>query len=1063
MLRLLRVSAHAPASVDKSHVTVASVYSGSVHVSTSLAWTEAHIAAGASPEDFVATATSAPSQIFAASSLLSSQTISSHTIRTSFAVSAPMPESPASWVGVSPCVSSQPCFPGGAGEAAGRWGDNGAPGRLQGAGELLCACLWRGTPGSRIKGFEGDGVNCTDVDECETGVHHTETGNLTACESPLECTNLLGGFECSGCPAGYLAARPAGGRMTCVDVDECQVANGGCDFLTECGNVPGGSSCGPCPAGYTGTGVAGCVDVDECAQGDRGGCAPQARCKNLLGSSTCGPCEPVPPLGCARGGVQCGDCPEGMSGSGQTKCFDYDGCEAAPCFEGVACTDVRAPGVGAVCGDCPEGHVGDGRTCELEACLRQPFPCSLDPPVACSTIPGGGFSCGECPEGYMGDGVMCADVDECATNNGGCHSLSTCQNGVGGRACGDCPLGYNGNGYTQCLKQTLCQDDNGGCDPRTTCTDTASGAPLCGDCPAGYAGDGAAGCVDIDGCQESTCYPGVHCEDIPAPGEDEVHAGGHICGACPVGMVGDGVTCLENPCFWGNGGCDPGVSCAVSADHPAGRVCGACPVGYTDEFTGGDGTRCEPVDGCRNDPCPEHRQCTDLRADAEVALGVAYTCSPCPSGFLTVGSACEDVDECAVGNGGCWMTTTGDVRTECVNTPGGHACGGCPEGLRGSGLTGCAPTTDCADNNGGCWVGTGTATGSSVACTQTELGSVCGECPAGFEGDGAGCADIDGCALHPCFPGVECTDRPAPSLGFTCGACPEGYHGSGERCTLCRMLVGIEYTTAVHGKVVRAGWHRGERELIGGKNNGLDNPECVNAQSDALPHLLVRSGARPLATGTLYLSGASVGEGVHFSWRGASSDGSVLALDASRNKADTYTLNVPKADLVVGRTYTFRLEASLAGNPLVAASASAEFFVDSQPLVVVVQGGDTLTGEGSPVTLNASMSIDPDGKEGEIAFTWRCFVAAATSEECRHVNGTALAPVLRGPVVALLLEGTVPARSYTFIVAGRKGARLTEVSTRVSIITGMPPVAEIEPLTTKVAGISGQAVGVLCR
>eukprot|EP00854_Cymbomonas_tetramitiformis_P007665 gene7665-9129_t len=190
--------------------------------------------------------------------------------------------------------------------------------------------------------------------------------------------------------------------------------------------------------------------------------------------------------------------------------------------------------------------------------------------------------------------------------------------------------------------------------------------------------------------------------------------------------------------------------------------------------------------------------------------------------------------------------------------------------------------------------------------------------------------------------------------------------------------------------------------------------------------------------------------GVHFSWRGASSDGSVLALDASRNKADTYTLNVPKADLVVGRTYTFRLEASLAGNPLVAASASAEFFVDSQPLVVVVQGGDTLTGEGSPVTLNASMSIDPDGKEGEIAFTWRCFVAAATSEECRHVNGTALAPVLRGPVVALLLEGTVPARSYTFIVAGRKGARLTEVSTRVSIITGMPPVAEIEPLTTKV-------------
>lgn len=39
-----------------------------------------------------------------------------------------------------------------------------------------------------------------------------------------------------------------------------------------------------------------------------------------------------------------------------------------------------------------------------------------------------------------------------------------------------------------------CDDDNGGCDPLTTCT-SSGGVPTCGPCPAGYTGTGATGCV----------------------------------------------------------------------------------------------------------------------------------------------------------------------------------------------------------------------------------------------------------------------------------------------------------------------------------------------------------------------------------------------------------------------------------------------------------------------------------------------------------------------------------------------------------------------------------------
>ena len=46
--------------------------------------------------------------------------------------------------------------------------------------------------------------------------------------------------------------------------------------------------------------------------------------------------------------------------------------------------------------------------------------------------------------------------------------------------------------------------------------------------------------------------------------------------------------------------------------------------------------------------------------------------------------------------------------------------------------------------------------------------------------------DLDACLENgnPCYPGVQCTDLPAPAkiTGYSCGSCPEGTVGDGKMC-----------------------------------------------------------------------------------------------------------------------------------------------------------------------------------------------------------------------------------------------------------------------------------------
>ena len=81
-------------------------------------------------------------------------------------------------------------------------------------------------------------------------------------------------------------------------------------------------------------------------------------------------------------------------------------------------------------------------------------------------------------------------------------------------------------------------------------------------------------------------------------------------------------------------------------------------------------------------PAPAARQAA--------ATGVSAT-GGCEPGFSgSPDTRCEDVNECAIANGGCHRLTG------CENTPGSRVCGGCPKDYVGNGYIGCFDVNECA-------------------------------------------------------------------------------------------------------------------------------------------------------------------------------------------------------------------------------------------------------------------------------------------------------------------------------------------------------------------------------
>uniref|UniRef100_A0A0G4I101 EGF-like domain-containing protein n=1 Tax=Chromera velia CCMP2878 TaxID=1169474 RepID=A0A0G4I101_9ALVE len=74
-------------------------------------------------------------------------------------------------------------------------------------GTFLCSC---------VEGYTGDGVNCTELDECATGVHN--------CDPQASCTNTNGSFTCA-CPPGIPAAM-SDGTLCGVRVPPADIGRG---------------------------------------------------------------------------------------------------------------------------------------------------------------------------------------------------------------------------------------------------------------------------------------------------------------------------------------------------------------------------------------------------------------------------------------------------------------------------------------------------------------------------------------------------------------------------------------------------------------------------------------------------------------------------------------------------------------------------------------------------------------------------------------------------------------------------------------------------------------------
>ncbi|KAM4846817.1 signal peptide, CUB and EGF-like domain-containing protein 2 isoform 4-T4 [Thomomys bottae] len=389
-----------------------------------------------------------------------------------------------------------------------------------------------------------------DVDECSQG--------LDDCHADALCQNTPSSYKCF-CKPGY-----QGEGRQCEDIDECENEfNGGC--VHDCLNIPGNYRC-TCFDGFM---LAhdghNCLDVDECLE-NNGGC--QHTCVNVMGSYECRCKEGFflsdnqhtcihrleEGLSCMNKDHGCSHiCKEAPKGS--------VACECRPGFELAKnqrdCVLTCNHGNGGCqhsCEDTAEGpecscHPGyklhiDGRSCLEREDIAPEVTESNATSVAdgdkrvkrrllmetCAVNNGGcdrtckdtstGVHC-SCPVGFtlQLDGKTCKDIDECQTGNGGCDHF--CKNTVGSFDCGcekgfklltdekscqdvdecsldrtcdhscinhqgtfacACNLGYTLYGFTHCGDTNECSINNGGC--QQVCVNTV-GSYEC-QCHPGY-------------------------------------------------------------------------------------------------------------------------------------------------------------------------------------------------------------------------------------------------------------------------------------------------------------------------------------------------------------------------------------------------------------------------------------------------------------------------------------------------------------------------------------------------------------------------------------------------
>jgi len=274
------------------------------------------------------------------------------------------------------------------------------------------------------------------------------------------------------------------------------------------------------------------------------------------------------------------------------------------------------------------------------------------------------------------------------------------------------------------------------------------------ECDEGFEADGDT-CTDVNECtgNMNNCDENATCTNTP---------GSFSC-ACNEGFSGNGVTCTDiDECAANNGGCDQNATCT---NTPGSFSC-TCNEGFE-----GNGVTCTDIDDCLSNPCRNGGSCTDTGVNS-------FSCDCTDTGYT--GETCQDdIDECAVNNGGC------DQNATCTNTPGSFTCT-CNEGFRGDGVS-CEQIL-CEElnnpSNGTVQFSNGRQPGSIATydCSEGFLRIGFDKRVCAGDGEWTGlaptCEDIDDCLSNPCRNGGTCTDTGVNS--FSCDCSDTGY--TGETC-----------------------------------------------------------------------------------------------------------------------------------------------------------------------------------------------------------------------------------------------------------------------------------------